>query len=253
MNKHILAMQAGAAALLLSGAALADGMPTKRYDAPQPCCDANWNGFTVGVGVGVTTFVTRQTDVVTQPPPPAAPPPPPTHDPYDGLGGHGLLGTVMIGYDRMLSPGVVVGVFADYDFSDAEFTRTNNIVETIEMSDAWSLGARIGLVRNCCTLWYVNAGYTNAHFKYTFSDGIATFGHKERVDGWFAGLGVEQQIGRNLGLKLEYRYSHLDDSGLSFHDSAGARHDMTFEPETHSVRLGVTYRFSRDRDHVPLK
>jgi outer membrane immunogenic protein len=242
------------ALLLMSSPALADGMRSVK-DAPV-CCEANWNGLSIGAGVGVSVFLNRQTDIVTGPPPPGLPPPPPVTDPFDAVGGSSILGTVSIGYDRQVAPGVVIGVFTDYDFSDTEFEHTNGVVETIRLRDTWSVGARIGLVRSCCTLWYVNAGYANADFRYRFTDAsLATFAHDDRVGGWFAGVGVEQQIGRGLSLKLEYRFNRFEDAAFSFVDTGGTTHDMKFEPELHTVRLALTYRFDvhRDRYVAPLK
>jgi opacity protein-like surface antigen len=253
MTKRTLALTVGAT-VLAANSALADGPRYPSRDAPVACCEATWNGFYLGGSVGVAASITRQTDIITRPPPPAAPPPPPEVDPFDGLAGRGFLGSVVIGYDRQVGPGIVIGVFTDYDFTDAEFTHTNNLRETIRVNDIWSVGARIGLVRDCCALWYVTAGYTNADFKYHLAD-TTTYNFNSRLDGWFTGIGVEQQIGRGLALKLEYRYGRFEDSSFSFVDGGGSRHDVTKEPELHSVRLGLAYKFDlgRGRDIVPLK
>jgi outer membrane immunogenic protein len=262
MTQTTHTMMLAGAVLLLANQALADGLPGKRSikDAPAVCCEANWDGLTVGVGVGVSVFINRQSDIQTPPPPPPPavgpppPAPPPVVDPFDGLAGRGYLGTINIGYDRLVAPGLLIGILADYDFADAEFTHSNNLVETIKLGDSWSVGGRVGLVRSCCTLWYLSGGYVSAEFKYQFTD-VQTFSHKARVDGWFVGIGVEQQIGRGLALKLEYRYSEFQDDSFSFVDVGGTRHDMRLEPELHTVRLGVTYRFDfgRDRYVAPLK
>ena len=245
MTKKLMVLAFGGAVFMASPA-LADGYSLK--DKPVACCEANWNGLYVGAGIGVAAFITKQTDVVT---PPAGPPDP---DPSDGVAGRGLLGTVAIGYDRQVAPGVVIGVFADYDFANAEFTHDNSITENIRLNDIWSVGGRIGLVSNCCALWYVTGGYTNAGFKYHFAD-TATYNFNSRVGGWFTGIGAEQQIGRGLALKLEYRYSRFEDTRFSFVDDLSSQHDITKEPEVHTVRLGLTYKFDlhRGRDVVPLK
>src|SRR5262249_612362 len=150
---------------------------------------------------------------------------------------------------------VVVGVFGDFDFTNAEFTHENTVTEKIRVNDIWSVGGRVGLVRSCCTMWYVNGGYTNAAFKYHFTDAYSEFTSNSRVGGWFAGIGAEQQIGRGLALKLEYRFSRFEDKSFSFTDGYSNTHDVTKEPEVHTVRLGLTYKFDvdRGRDVAPMK
>ena len=245
MKKLWMTLAFGGAAVFSANPALADGYAQKA--APATCCASNWSGFYVGAGVGVAAFITKETDVIT---PPAAPP---VNDPFDGLSGRDIMGTVAIGLDRQVAPGVVIGIFADYDFTDAEFTHANALTESIRLRDIWSVGGRVGLVRDCCALWYATAGYSSTEFRHRLAD-FATYSFNDRLDGWFAGLGVEQQIGRGLALKLEYRYTRFEDTSFSFTDFGGNRHDITNEPELHTVRLGLTYKFDGDRrDVVPLK
>ena len=244
MTKNLMALAFGAAAVLAASPALADGYSLK--DKPVVCCEANWNGFYVGAGIGVAAFITKQTDVVNT-----------VDDPTDGVSGRDVMGSVAVGFDRQVAPGVVIGLFTDYDFTNAEFTHTNGLSEKIRVNDIWSVGARLGLVRSCCTLWYVTGGYTNAAFKYNFAQPAVTnrtWSFDPRSDGWFAGIGAEQQIGRGLALKLEYRYSRFEDTSFSFFDGSFNLHEMTKEPELHTVRLGLTYKFDLDRrEVVPLK
>src|SRR5262245_25196712 len=97
-----------AAALLLAGPAVADGLPdrgrVKDIDTPTP----KWTCFDIGGGVGGGAVVHELSvdyygqNLLT----------------FDGVGGEGVFGTVIIGYDRLIRPGWVAGVFADYDFSN---------------------------------------------------------------------------------------------------------------------------------------
>jgi opacity protein-like surface antigen len=98
----------------------------------------------------------------------------------------------------------------------------------------------------------VTGGFTNAGFKYHFTD-TAAFNFNSRIDGWFAGIGAEQQIGRGFALKLEYRYSRFEDTSFSFVDGGFSRRDITKEPELHNIRLALTYKFGLGREIVPLK
>src|SRR5262245_66517458 len=93
-----------AAALLMTSNAVADGMPRRAVKAGPVCCEPNWTGFYIGVGVGgaftvhehsakrtdevsyyetTTTYVTRLWDL-------------------DNGRAHAF-GTVTVGYDHMFS------------------------------------------------------------------------------------------------------------------------------------------------------
>src|SRR5262245_35455730 len=105
MKRFILGV---AAALCLSaGQAAADGMPSKgQIKGHEAAGASNWNGFYVRVGIGAGAAVI---DVDVN-----------VHDykvfGLDGIGAEGIFGTVTVGYDRVIHPGWVLGVFADYDF-----------------------------------------------------------------------------------------------------------------------------------------
>src|SRR5687768_13277781 len=104
---------AAAFMLFTAGQAAAEGLPpTSRIAAPVPV-GPNWNGFYLGVGIGAGSVVhdlsascTNEycwgstTDTLN----------------FNGIGGEGVFGTVTVGYDRVIRPGWVAGVFADYDF-----------------------------------------------------------------------------------------------------------------------------------------
>ena len=204
----MLALSAGSA---VAGGSLKDG--------PAPtCCEANWSGLYVGAAVGysiATHELTQSGSAI-------------------DLSGEGFQGAVTLGLDRQVSPNVVVGVFADYAFGKLEGDIGG---ARLNIENQWAIGARIGLVRSCCTMWYVGAGYTQADWDISGS-GLSI---SETLRGYFVALGVEQSLHNNLSLKLEYRYSNYDDftpTGLG---------TANFDVDTHAVRLGVNWKFSLHR------
>jgi opacity protein-like surface antigen len=205
---------AAAAALALAAAeAGAEGYERsgsiKDATLPGDCCRTHWGGLYVGAaaGYGLGTMRLNETD----------------------FGLEGAQGSVALGYDFQLKPGLVLGAFADYTFGaiDTTFSLT-----TFSFDNQWSIGARLGLVRSCCTLWYGMVGYTQADFEISEEDRSL----EETMKGYFVGLGVEQALSKNVSLKLEYRYSDYDDVTVL---------GVAFDNEAHAIRLGANWKLSR--------
>jgi outer membrane immunogenic protein len=217
-----------AAALFLSaGQAAADGLPSKGYvRATEVSAVPNWNGFYVGLGIGAGAVV---------------------HDVgldvygnsigFDGVGGEGVFGTVVIGYDRVIRPGWVAGVFADYDFgsniaTDVSFSYGQGSRSfSLDQNYTWSVGGRLGFLTNPGTLVYGTAGYTQTEFDF-FS--LAS----KRFDGYFVGAGVETFLRPDWTLKLEYRYSQFDDTTLIDERCF----NLSVEPSEHTARVVLSYK-----------
>jgi outer membrane immunogenic protein len=201
---------------LSAGTAVADGMDRKGGAA---CCAANWTGLYIGAGVGAGAVV-HALDF--------------GGGTFDGVGGEGIFGTVIVGYDRQVDSRFVLGIFADYDFSaittDLVFVDANHL-------HSWAVGARAGFLTSPTTLWYGTAGYTEAKFEL---DGIGS----QDFRGYFVGAGVESQLGSGWSLRGEYRFTQFDSEDIG----------IDVEPSMHTARLSLTYKFgSRGDVHRPLK
>jgi outer membrane immunogenic protein len=219
MKKMILAL-AGAMSLL-SSAALADGMASKSAS----CCDAArpWTGFYVGIGGGAGSVV---------------------HDlkflgglvDIDGAGAQGVFGTVIVGYDRMLTSRIVGGIFADYDFASNVSTDISVGLSSFsaEQKNTWSVGARLGVLSSPGTLWYALGGYTQTEFELKgINLSLPDF------KGYFVGAGVESQLVGNWNLRAEYRFSQYGKEDVFFGF-------VTDEPSTHTARVALTYKWGRE-------
>jgi outer membrane immunogenic protein len=239
MKRMILGV---AAALLLSaGPAAADGLPSKgSVRAPEVSTGPNWNGFYVGVGIGAGAALTDFTE----------------HgyewtrygyQPFsyeaDSLGGQGIFGTAVLGYDRMIRPDWVLGAFVDYDFgsnirfkeSNDEHGSYNDYSNHIDLDHAWSVGLRLGYLPTPSTLVYATGGYTQAEFD------ISNYG-SHNFDGYFVGAGLETFLRSNVTLKLEYRFTQFNDKSFDFCDNWSYGTD-NFQPSEHSARLVLSYKF----------
>ena len=152
----------------------------------------------------------------------------------------GILGTIGVGADIEPIPGLVVGVFADVDMSNAEgnfsATSTNrrrrrNTILNGEMEHdySWTIGWRAGLLSlDRSTLVYVLAGYSEVNFDNpTFT--IATIRGRrfpavqhalpDQFEGLTLGVGTEVKLSNVWSLKLEGRYTDLNSQTLSYANS----------------------------------
>jgi outer membrane immunogenic protein len=223
-----------AAALLLSaGPAAADGLPSRgTVRAPAAATGPNWNGFYIGAGIGAGAVVHDLTisehhDTVT----------------LDGIGGEGIFGTVTIGYDRVIRPDWVAGVFADYDFSNIRSRASDDWDSgSLDHRNSWSIGARLGMLTSPSTLVYATGGYTQAEFN--VSDGFNDVlfdehgGNSQTFQGYFVGAGIETFLRQDWTLKLEYRFSQFDKENIIEYCPT-----VDLEPSMHTARLVLSYKF----------
>lgn len=250
-----------------SGAALADGMyskPAVSYkDAPIVVSGPVWSGFYVGVGVGAGAVVhdlnvdARGYDY--------------DYDyggetvaldvgyggsssnllSFDGIGGEGAFGTLQAGYDRQLGDRIVVGAFADYDFSSIE-TEIELLGQgtDIELEDMWSIGLRLGYLVNPNTLLYGLLAYTEASFDAGKLDGFVDI---DNFSGYSVGAGLETHLRDGWFLKGEYRFTQLDSEKIFEIGEEGFGIDADLEPSIHTARVVLTYKLGHHGHHSPMK
>jgi outer membrane immunogenic protein len=171
---------------------------------------------------------------------------------FDFSGGDdGVLGTVIVGWDWQLGPSSVLGVFADYDFTDRS---TNHRVfddffrHSHDQNNVWSVGARLGFLSSPSVLWYATAGYTQVDVDHSARfldlDGL-NISRDRTLDGFFVGGGVDTRLAAsNWFLRLEYRYSDFDTGRVRVRDDEGDI-DFRVDNDTHvqTARLTLTYKF----------
>jgi outer membrane immunogenic protein len=206
-------------------------------DAPVYAPATSWTGFYAGIGVGGGAV---------------------NHDgtasfgglsgELNGIGGEGALGTVQVGYDYQLDHHFVVGVFADFDFTDITSSARISLGGTSlsasgDLNDMWSVGGRVGYLVNSNTLAYVLASYTEADFSFPHPLTNSTF------SGYSVGGGLETRLGGNWFLKGEYRFTQLDQQTVL---TAFAGHlRVTDQPDVQTGRVSLVYKLGQG--YEPLK
>jgi outer membrane immunogenic protein len=239
MKKLIVGV--AAALSLIPGNALADGTyrrppPTIAAPVPEPPPLLSWTGLYIGAGIGAGALVN---DITVD------------DDVFgrilntDGVGAHGVLGTVIVGWDWQISPKTVLGVFADFDWSN--ISNDHSIFDdffrhSIDHNGTWAIGARLGWLSSPSVLWYLNGGYTQADFDVSSQfAGLAPFSGDQTLNGWFVGGGVDTRLAAtNWFLRLEYRFSQFDSETVFSPDGLTS---VDFEPSMHTARLTLTYKF----------
>ena len=221
-----------------AGIALADGIPTAANVAEAPYAGNNdWRGFYVSAAIG---YSFGDADLRVGPDSTSIDP-------------DGVTGTVGLGYDIMLRDNILIGVLADYTFGelDDDFTLAG-VGGKWKLDDTWAVGGRVGTFIHKDLLLYGTVGYTRTEFTLSNAAGSAS----EDLDGFFVGAGLERMLCNNLYLKGEYRYSDFEDlKGVT--DPVGCGGGgcrFKEENDTHSIRLGVAYKFGGRREEAaPLK
>jgi outer membrane immunogenic protein len=230
----------GAAAALSFAAtsALADGPyrrppPTIAAPIPEAPPPPSWTGFYLGAGIGAGAMVHEVS----------------INDvdfgrlfSFDGVGGEGVFGTVILGWDWQVGANTVFGVFVDYDFSDISTTISapDTFRASLDHDNSWAVGARLGWLSNPATLWYLTAGYTEADFNASARVlDKQIFSLDKTFSGYFVGGGVDTRLAGNWFLRLEYRFTEFDSEGRDLDEFT----TVDFEPSMHTARLTLTYKF----------
>ena len=109
------------------------------------------------------------------------------------------------GYDVDMGS-VVIGAEGEYMRSEAqtEYDTTGFTTYGVSNVDAGRdlyLGARVGVKATPNTLAYVKAGYTNAKMNVLATDNTTDVETDLNLDGWRAGVGVEQRVAGKVYVK----------------------------------------------------
>lgn len=150
------------------------------------------------------------------------------------------------GYDYDLGS-MVIGAEGEYMRSEAqtEFDTTGFTTYGVSNIDAGRdlyLGARVGVKATPRTLVYAKAGYTNAKMNVLATDNTTDVETDLNLDGWRAGVGVEQQVAGKVYVKGEYRYSQYQEGEVEA--PSGLESDrFDVDLDRHQFVVGVGARF----------
>jgi outer membrane immunogenic protein len=263
MLRQVLGVVGIASVLLaapLSAAGAAD-MPYKvpAY-APPPAPVYSWTGCYVDAGVGYGFWDQKhngETDPGFVAPPGFALVPSTVNS-----GGEGWLGRVGGGCDYqtpLFNNRLVIGAFADYDFTDLSGTFQDSSFVAFgneKESGAWATGARVGYLVTPSLLAYFEGGYTQARFdsiSLVVDPAVATgfFYPAQTYHGWFIGGGTEYALSgivpiNGLFWRNEYRYAQYQSATLPLECSCAAGplgYGSTMQKDLQTITSGLVWRF----------
>ncbi len=159
----------------------------------------------------------------------------------------GLMYGAALGYDVDLGS-VVIGGEAELTDSKADSDFDNNFdtfgLGRVDAGRDIYVGVRAGFKATPQTLVYGKAGYTNARFNFTGTDGSTDFDRSLDTDGYRLGAGLEQKVGSNAFAKLEYRYSNYKEGEVDFEaDNIADSDRFDIDTDRHQVVASVGLRF----------
>lgn len=153
-----------------------------------------------------------------------------------------------VGYDIPLGTNMIVGAEAEITDSSAsrDYNNDQPTVFNLGRVDAgrqYYFGGRLGYAMSPETLLYVKGGYSNARFNLQGTDGTTNLRQRLDTDGWRAGAGVEQKVGSNAFVKVEYKYTNLGEAEFDFNGNTPDSSRFNIDTDRHSVMAGVGVRF----------
>lgn len=170
-----------------------------------------------------------------------------------------------IGFDKQMGK-FVIGAVAEFGKTEARDSvtaySTTPAFYTMTRELDWNAALRLraGMVAGESTLFYATGGGAYAKLDNSFSSSNTANSFAVEGDdmawGWQAGGGVEQKIGRNFSIGLEYLYSRYDDSDSRvavgtgtagatnpFVLAGGADFRRSDKFDFHSLRATAAFRF----------
>lgn len=232
MKHYILA--ALGAAFLTSGAVAADLRSSAKDSMETPIAGTsiNWTGFHIGAQVG---HGTSQHNLDAS----ASGTETTTSAFVDGIGGNGAFAGGSVGFDYARGSWLV-GVFGDYNFSEAESNAGlaigGNTIGTasIKGGDSWMVGARAGYLFGTekRAMLYALAGYGQTDVDYAVT---GTDGKSVTFDSFVFGIGGEYALTNNMFIGLEARRWVGDDKTI--HDDDGLKITDDFSKTEVMARL----------------
>lgn len=170
---------------------------------------------------------------------------------FDGVGGEGILGSLMAGFNWQVGNQFVIGIQGDIGLADLKSELDLDVLGGFFTLNAdakldWFADAslRAGWLPSPETLIYVIGGYSYAHYKIDgdltldIGDGFeADFDEDQDYDGYHVGAGIESMLTENLTARVEYRFTQYgkEDWGID---------GLDVEPSSHTGTIGIAWLFN---------
>ncbi|MBI1182165.1 MAG: outer membrane beta-barrel protein [Alphaproteobacteria bacterium] len=167
-----------------------------------------------------------------------------------GLGGDGIAGGAVLGYNVPLGDALILGAEGSFRYSDAsgDTSLSNSSSDSkvdFNSRESWALMGRVGFMISDRTMLYGSGGWGQTHFGTRFTntpdsgDSSILFDHGTTRDAWRVGGGIETALGGNWTARLDYTYSNY--SGYDITVAPGDT--LHVDPQSHQFTLGVNYYF----------
>jgi outer membrane immunogenic protein len=127
----------------------------------------------------------------------------------------GIVYGIGAGYDFAIAPKVELGVDLSADLSSMEECESSVVVPNdlacLDAGRDLAAAIRLGYKVSDRGTLYALAGYTNARFRFDYTNPAGnTVRDGRNLDGFRLGAGYQHDLGRNMYAKVEYRYSNYE-------------------------------------------
>ena len=236
------ALVAGAVGLLtvsVAGAAVAADLPARVYTkAPPPVVVYNWSGCYLG-GNGGGIWSRNNWSL-----PDMGGLPVSAHDVDSWLGG------IQGGCNYQFSGNWVIGIQADYDWSDGtgsgpHATGGGILTDQSHISGLGSVTGRVGYAWDRF-LGYVKGGGAwerDSYLQFTTATGAPFATSSETRDGWTVGVGGEYAFTQNFTGFVEYDYYDFGTNTLTFTTILGTLPHISIRETQSVVKAGLNWKF----------
>jgi outer membrane immunogenic protein len=258
MRRQIAAALLSGSLLGLASAASAADMPVKARPLPPPVPVFSWTGFYVGAHLGGawgTAEGTATSATVCEVLPGICPPVFAASGfsvPVFQTQTNGFLGGIQGGYNWQFNNWAVLGVEAQFSWTDLKGTSPCVLVFGCTAEHDWitTLALRWGVTYDRLLLYVKGGGaWSKATYSATLNlDGLASASTSvsDTRRGWMFGTGVEYAFLGNWSAKIEYNYIDFRSKDYTFPitvDIFLINIGASIHEKVHLVKAGINYRF----------
>jgi outer membrane immunogenic protein len=203
---------------------------TPTADVVDPVETVDWTGLYIGASAGAGAIVNELDSPILG------------GVTFDGVGGEGFLGSLMLGFNWQAGSSFVIGIQGDIGMTDmsTEFDFPLLAGLSVDAKPDWfaSASLRLGFLPTPDTMIYAIGGYSHAEYEVDIDIGAGGVDFDQSYDGFHVGGGVETMLTDHLTARAEYRYTQYKD------EDWGTGGLINVEPSSHTGTLGIAYLFS---------
>ncbi|MBS9718928.1 outer membrane beta-barrel protein [Pseudohalocynthiibacter aestuariivivens] len=159
------------------------------------------------------------------------------------FGDRGFVGGVFAGYRANFGQ-LVLGVEAEIETGDAEWTHVGNRNYSVKAGDSYGLSGIAGFRTKGGNLLYGRFGVTAAEFESQYQQGGNQAAVNDREIGFNVGLGAEFPLGGGLSGRMEYQIRAFEDYEIGA--PLGGGDDDNFANVEGVARFGLLYVFGAE-------